>query len=76
MAALAQMELDIKRERVTDSVAKRRAAGQDLGGKGPTLSGPTRACCHASYGQLESHRPPLPVLVVPVAGSGPDAFGR
>src|SRR5699024_7092334 len=30
MAALAQMELDIKRERITDSVAKRRAAGKDL----------------------------------------------
>src|SRR5699024_8372076 len=33
MAALAQMELDIKRERITDSVAKRRAAGKDLGGR-------------------------------------------
>ncbi|MFB6489509.1 helix-turn-helix domain-containing protein, partial [Xanthomonas perforans] len=33
MAALAQMELDVKRERVTDSVAKRRAAGGDLGGR-------------------------------------------
>lgn len=33
MAALAQMELDIKRERVRDSVAKRRAAGKDLGGR-------------------------------------------
>lgn len=33
MAALAQMELEIKRERITDSVAKRRAAGQDLGGR-------------------------------------------
>lgn len=33
MAALAQMELDIKRERVFDSVAKRRAAGGDLGGR-------------------------------------------
>lgn len=32
MAALAQMELDIKRERITDSVSKRRAAGRDLGG--------------------------------------------
>ena len=32
MAALAQMELEIKRERITDSVAKRRAAGKDLGG--------------------------------------------
>ncbi|RFA11702.1 resolvase [Subtercola boreus] len=33
MAALAQMELDIKRERITDSVTKRRAAGKDLGGR-------------------------------------------
>jgi DNA invertase Pin-like site-specific DNA recombinase len=33
MAALAQMELDIKRERVVDSVSKRRAAGLDLGGR-------------------------------------------
>ena len=33
MAALAQMELDIKRERIQDSVAKRRAAGRDLGGR-------------------------------------------
>src|SRR5699024_11584096 len=33
MAALAQMELDIKRERITESVAKRRAAGKDLGGR-------------------------------------------
>jgi DNA invertase Pin-like site-specific DNA recombinase len=33
MAALAQMELDIKRERITDSVSKRRAAGRDLGGR-------------------------------------------
>lgn len=31
MAALAQMELDIKRERVADSIAKRRASGGDLG---------------------------------------------
>ncbi len=33
MAALAQMELEIKRERINDSVSKRRAAGQDLGGR-------------------------------------------
>ncbi|MDN5764597.1 MAG: recombinase family protein [Humibacillus sp.] len=33
MAALAQMELEIKRERVTDSISKRRAAGQNLGGR-------------------------------------------
>jgi DNA invertase Pin-like site-specific DNA recombinase len=33
MAALAQMELEIKRERITDSVSKRRATGGDLGGR-------------------------------------------
>lgn len=33
MAALAQMELEIKRERITDSVSKRRASGRDLGGR-------------------------------------------
>lgn len=33
MAALAQMEHEIKRERVTDSIAKRREAGRDLGGR-------------------------------------------
>lgn len=38
MAALAQMELDIKRERVSDSVSKRRAAGKDLGGRPQRIS--------------------------------------
>jgi DNA invertase Pin-like site-specific DNA recombinase len=38
MAALAQMELEIKRERITDSVAKRRAAGKDLGGRRLTFT--------------------------------------
>jgi DNA invertase Pin-like site-specific DNA recombinase len=33
MAALAQMEHEIKRERVTDSIRKRREAGLDLGGR-------------------------------------------
>lgn len=33
MSALAQMELDIKRERISDSVAKRRTSGGDLGGR-------------------------------------------
>lgn len=33
MAALAQMEHEIKRERVTDSITKRREAGKDLGGR-------------------------------------------
>lgn len=33
MAALAQMEHEIKRERVNDSISKRREAGKDLGGR-------------------------------------------
>lgn len=33
MAALAQMEHEIKRERATDSISKRREAGKDLGGR-------------------------------------------
>jgi DNA invertase Pin-like site-specific DNA recombinase len=33
MAALAQMELEIKRERINDSVSKRRTSGKDLGGR-------------------------------------------
>jgi DNA invertase Pin-like site-specific DNA recombinase len=33
MAALAQMELEIKRERINDSVIKRRASGKSLGGR-------------------------------------------
>jgi DNA invertase Pin-like site-specific DNA recombinase len=33
MAALAQMEHEIKRERVTDSIEKRREAGLGLGGR-------------------------------------------
>jgi DNA invertase Pin-like site-specific DNA recombinase len=38
MAALAQMELEIKRERVNDSNTKRRNAGLDLGGRRPVFS--------------------------------------
>ncbi|WP_051423501.1 recombinase family protein [Arthrobacter sp. MA-N2] len=38
MAALAQMELDIKRERIIDSVSKRRASGRDLGGRRSTFT--------------------------------------
>jgi DNA invertase Pin-like site-specific DNA recombinase len=38
MAALAQMELDIKKERINDSVSKRRAAGKDLGGRSPSFT--------------------------------------
>lgn len=39
MSALAQMELDIKRERITDSVSKRRAAGKNLGGRPQRFTG-------------------------------------
>lgn len=38
MAALAQMELEIKRERINDSNTKRRDAGMDLGGRRPVFS--------------------------------------
>ncbi len=38
MAALAQMELEIKRERITDAVTKRRTSGGDLGGRRPTFT--------------------------------------
>ena len=38
MAALAQMELEIKRERVIDSISKRREAGKDLGGRRRSIS--------------------------------------
>jgi DNA invertase Pin-like site-specific DNA recombinase len=38
MSALAQMELDIKRERITDSVTKRRTAGGNLGGRPQKVS--------------------------------------
>lgn len=53
MAALAQMELDIKRERIGDSISKRRAAGKDLGGRRPafTLSQIENAARLISQGQ-------------------------
>jgi DNA invertase Pin-like site-specific DNA recombinase len=38
MAALVQMELEIKRERITDPMATRRAAGKDLGGRRQTFA--------------------------------------
>lgn len=37
-AALAQMEREIERERITGSVARRRAAGKDLGGHRRTFT--------------------------------------
>lgn len=41
MVALAQMELDIKTERIQDSVAKRKAKGGDLGGRRETIGDAT-----------------------------------
>lgn len=38
MAALGQMGREIKRERKTDGVSKRRAAGKDLGGRKPRFT--------------------------------------
>ena len=38
MAALAQMELEIKSERIIDSISKRRAAGKNLGGRPQSIT--------------------------------------
>jgi DNA invertase Pin-like site-specific DNA recombinase len=38
MAVLTLMELEIKRERITDSVVKGRAAGKDRGGRRHTFT--------------------------------------
>jgi DNA invertase Pin-like site-specific DNA recombinase len=38
MAASARIELGIKRERITNSVSKRRAAGKRLGGRRQAVS--------------------------------------
>lgn len=38
MPALAQMELEIKRERINESVTKRRTTGRDLGGHSPIFA--------------------------------------
>lgn len=38
VAPLAQMELENIRERIADSMAKRRAAGKDLGGRRQTFT--------------------------------------
>lgn len=54
MAALAQMELQIKRERINDSVTKRRAAGADLGGRRPTF---TNSQLHNAQRLIETGQP-------------------
>lgn len=41
MSGIAEMELDIKRERAQDSIAKRRAKGGDLGGRPRVVSDET-----------------------------------
>lgn len=38
MSALAEMELEIKRERINDSIAKRKASGGSLGGRKRVIS--------------------------------------
>jgi DNA invertase Pin-like site-specific DNA recombinase len=38
MAALTQMVLEVKRERITDSVAKRKAVGNNRGGRRRTFT--------------------------------------
>ncbi|TFD76978.1 Hin recombinase [Cryobacterium fucosi] len=43
MAALDQMEHEIKREQVVDSIAKRRDAGKDLGGR-PRIIADSQIC--------------------------------
>lgn len=54
MAALAQMELEIKRERITDSVAKRRAASKDLGGRRQSFTdSPIRAALRLIKGEAD-----------------------
>jgi DNA invertase Pin-like site-specific DNA recombinase len=54
MSALAQMELDIKRERIGDSVSKRRAAGKDLGGRRRRF---TDSQIRGAVHLLEQHEP-------------------
>ena len=50
MAALAQMELEIKRERITDSVSKRRPASH------PGGSGPGHVPSHPATGVLQGSK--------------------
>lgn len=58
MAALAQMELEIKRERINDSVAKRKAAGKDLGGRRPTI---TESQVQSAKRLIDAGEPPTQV---------------
>ena len=55
MAALAQMELEIERERITDSVSKRRAAGRDLGGRRERFTDSQIKCPPPDRGRPAGH---------------------
>ncbi|WP_371870255.1 recombinase family protein [Kocuria dechangensis] len=59
MEALARIELEIKRERITDSVTKRRAAGKDLCGHRPTFTDfQIRSACGSSRAGEPAARSP------------------
>ena len=58
MAALAQMEAEIKRERINDSIAKRRARGGDLGGRRAQF---TESQIRNAQRLIESGQPPTQV---------------
>lgn len=58
MAALAQMEAEIKRERINDSIAKRRARGGDLGGRRAQF---TESQVRNAQRLIESGQPPTQV---------------
>lgn len=57
MAALAQMEHEIKRERVTDSIRKRREAGLDLGGRPRRITDSQIRSAHAPGRRRRTRRP-------------------
>ncbi|WP_407792059.1 recombinase family protein (plasmid) [Streptomyces sp. L7] len=54
MAALAQMEHEIKSERITDSISKRRAAGKNLGGRPQRI---TDSQIHSALSLIEGGTP-------------------
>ena len=58
MAALAQREHEIKRERVTDSISKRREVGKDLGGRQTIIEAKSAAAF--SWSRVASWRRRLP----------------
>jgi DNA invertase Pin-like site-specific DNA recombinase len=68
MAALAQMEREIKRERATVSVAKRRAVGRDLGRRRPTFTD-SQSCTRVPSGVPKCTGTPILCLTMGVLGS-------